>query len=144
MDSDSPELFEESTQRIDFLIEGSKQELSERNREMELMQSQVDAGDPTPFGTFFLYQIWLLFHRSIINTWRDSQYLFGRVTQTFFMAFAVSILWWQMDTDQTSVQDRISVLFIVLLGSAFSEGLVGSLVCLYFLFFFFFLFIIIK
>ena len=70
--------------------------------------------------------------RSMTNTWRDTQYLFGRVAQTFFMAFAVSILWWQMDTDQSSVQDRISVLFIILLGSAFSEGLVASLVCSFF------------
>ena len=141
MDNDSEELSAQSTERINFLIEQSKPEIESQNKILSQSEIGEKGKEVSSFGTFFLYQIWLLFRRSITNTLRDQQYLFGRVAQTLIMSVGVSILWWQMDTDQSSIQDRISVLFIVLLGSAFTEGQIASLICSFFFCFFFVSFI---
>ena len=69
--------------------------------------------------------------RTIIGQWRDKRTLIGRGAQNVVMAVMVLILFFQMDTDQTAIQDRISIIFMCLLGTTFSEAVAAALVCEY-------------
>jgi len=66
--------------------------------------------------------------RTIIGQWRDKRTLIGRGAQNVVMAVMVLILFFQMDTDQTAIQDRISIIFMCLLGTTFSEAVAAALV----------------
>lgn len=80
-------------------------------------------------GAGFIKQLVLLTHRTAKNTIRDVPLLVGRTLQNVLLAVMVIILFIQMDNDQTAIQDRISVVFMCLLGLTFSESVAGALVC---------------
>merc|ERR1712130_231031 len=75
-----------------------------------------------------LVQTYLLTKRSMMNTQGNPGYLIGKTIQAVVMAIAIAILWWQIDNDQSSIQDRAGVVFIVLLSSAFPEAMGGLLI----------------
>merc|ERR1712000_128695 len=79
-------------------------------------------------GAGYFTQIYLLMKRTIIGQWRDKRTLIGRGAQNVVMAVMVLILFFQMDTDQTAIQDRISIIFMCLLGTTFSEAVAAALV----------------
>lgn len=80
-------------------------------------------------GANFFWQVLLLTHRTIKNTLRDRQQLIGRLSQSVLLAILVIIIFYQIDYDQTSIQDRLSAVFMCLLGTAFSEAVAAGLVC---------------
>ena len=121
----------------------SNEEESKRRINDIIEQSETRQGQPEPFhsaggpidggkernGAGRLRQMYLIGKRSLMNTQRNPGYLVGRFVQSLVMGFSIALLWWQIDNDQTAIQDRFGVVFIALLGSAFPEAVTASLVC---------------
>jgi len=126
LDTTSIEKEEDSKRRINDIIEQSI------SKQYDPPKDEANGGDDTfeanTKGVGFLRQIWLIMLRSFMNTQRTPSYMVGRIVQAVVMGFSISILWWQIDNDQTSIQDRLGVVFITLLGSAFPEAVTASLV----------------
>lgn len=125
LDSTSLAKEEESKRRINEIIEQSQSTRYEP--EQFKPDESVDAKRPPMPGR--IRQTALIAKRSIMNSQRSPAFLIGKGVQTLIMAFAIAILWWQIDNDQSAIQDRLGVVFIVLLGSAFPEAMGGLLVC---------------
>ena len=129
IDSTSIEKEEESKRRINDIIERS-----ENNRyvaeHFQPDEHEQIAKPPAMPGR--IMQTYLITKRSMMNTQGNPGYLIGKTIQAVVMAIAIAILWWQIDNDQSAIQDRAGVVFIVLLSSAFPEAMGGLLICMYF------------
>jgi len=84
--------------------------------------------EKVPPGAGWLKQIYLLSKRSTHNTLRDPAFLIKRFFQALLMAIMIAILWWQIDNDQSAIQDRFAVVFMILLGAAFPEATTAILI----------------
>merc|ERR1712137_1152141 len=125
IDSTSIEKEEESKRRINDIIERS-----ENNRyvaeHFQPDEHEQIAKPPAMPGR--IMQTYLITKRSMMNTQGNPGYLIGKTIQAVVMAIAIAILWWQIDNDQSAIQDRAGVVFIVLLSSAFPEAMGGLLI----------------
>lgn len=125
----STELEEESKRRINDIMEKSIE--NNQNMEKETYEPHIDEegelSDLTGAGR--IRQTYLITKRSWMNNQRNPGYLFARAIQSFIMAMSIALLWWQIDNDQSAIQDRLGVVFIGLIGSAFPEAMVAASVC---------------
>merc|ERR1719238_535147 len=64
--------------------------------------------------------LWL-FDRSLKSIRRDNQFIAIRTVQTLVIAIALSILYWQIDTNQKSISDRNGLLIISIINNSFNE-----------------------
>jgi len=122
----STELEEESKRRINDIMEKSIE--NNQNMEKETYEPHIDEegelSDLTGAGR--IRQTYLITKRSWMNNQRNPGYLFARAIQSFIMAMSIALLWWQIDNDQSAIQDRLGVVFIGLIGSAFPEAMVAA------------------
>lgn len=128
IDSTSIEKEEESKRRINDIIERSQ---NNRYVAEHFKPDDHDSMGKPPAMPGRLVQTYLLTKRSLMNTQGNPGYLIGKTIQAVVMAIAIAILWWQIDNDQSAIQDRAGVVFIVLLSSAFPEAMGGLLICKY-------------
>lgn len=119
---------EDSKRRINDIIEKSQANKYVAPNDTEIPDNSIDDFDYNQ-GAGRLRQMYLITKRSWMNTQRQPSYLVGRFVQSLIMGLCIAILWWQIDNDQLSIQDRLGVTFITLLGSAFPEAVTASLVC---------------
>ena len=130
IDPSSEKTTQDSEQRVDDIIQSSKSKPHTHEHEKEPERSDDrELSQNNQTGAGFLKQIYLLVKRTTTNSLRDRAYLIGRTAQNLLLAVMVLILFFQMDNDQTSIQDRISVVFMCLLGTTFSEAVAAALVC---------------
>jgi len=94
----------------------------EKSKTVMERQSNDDHGVSTEQAGFIRSTI-LLTLRAGLNMVRDRIFIASRIVQSLIMALAISVLWWQMDTDQSAIQDRLSVLFLALMAASFPESL---------------------
>lgn len=130
IDSTSEKTTQESDDRVDNIIESARNKPHVHTSEGEKSDfNDKDLNQNNKGGAGFLKQLALLTHRTAKNTLRDVPLLVGRTVQNVLLVCMIIILFIQMDNDQTSIQDRISVVFMCLLGLTFSESVAGALVC---------------
>merc|ERR1712137_1367000 len=125
IDSTSIEKEEESKRRINDIIERSENNRYVAEHFQPDDHEQI-AKPPAMPGR--IMQTYLITKRSMMNTQGNPGYLIGKTIQAVVMAIAIAILWWQIDNDQSAIQDRAGVVFIVLLSSAFPEAMGGLLI----------------
>ena len=69
----------------------------------------------------FLQQIFWILYRENLNEVRNSAANFARVAQSIFMAVVLGILYFQIDTDQSTVADRNGLFFFIIINASFNE-----------------------
>jgi ABC-type multidrug transport system ATPase subunit/ABC-type multidrug transport system permease subunit len=80
---------------------------------------------------FWLDQVFWIAQREVLNESRNSAFLIVRLFQTILVSFTMGILNLQMDFDQTSIEDRLGVLFFTIITLSFNEGIAGLQVFLF-------------
>jgi hypothetical protein len=141
IDTTTDESYEESNQRVENIISTAQANPSDSSkwednpnefpdkRTADLSASDDELHDNAYTGAGFFYQTFLLTKRNYIQNFRDHSFLIARYMQGLLLSTIVCLLYWQIDNDQSSIQDRISLLFMVLMGSTFSEATAGCTVC---------------
>lgn len=77
-------------------------------------------------------QIFWLAYRSFINTRRNPKQTIGRLIQTLILAIVLGVLFWDMDTDQASVQNRLGLIFMASIMVSSGEYSTVALMCMTF------------
>ena len=86
--------------------------------ECEITKQQ--AGKRTK-GASFLYQIFWITYMGVLNEIRNKPLLISRAMQNIFLAIILGVLFFQIDNDQSTINDRNGIIFFMIINSAFNE-----------------------
>ena len=111
LDTTTPIREEESKLRVNYIIEHAQV----CHLEEPQLQELVIVEPPQKPGR--IRQTFLIAMRSLMNSQRCKSFWIGKSIQTILMAFAISIVWWKIDNDQSAIQDRLGLVFVTLLCS---------------------------
>ena len=90
------------------------------------------SADVREYATSVFKQSWVVSKRTFLQIARDPMVTFAQLGQTLFIALLVATLYWQIENNQGSIQDRVGVLFFVMTNQAFAM-IISLHMCMYIL-----------
>ena len=105
VDNSSDEARENSEKALSKIVDNFDSTLAENPP-----SPPVDGVDFKAHGTNWFGQVLWVTHRSVINSMRNTQFLFMRAGQSIFTAVLLGLLYFQMGDDQTTINDRTGLL----------------------------------
>ena len=119
-----PKLYSKSN-----LYDECKQIIKEETESFRKSPIQPSA-DVREYATSFVKQTWVVSKRTFIQMVRNPMVTYAQLGQTLFIALLVGTLYWQIENNQGSIQDRVGALFFVMTNQAFA--MIASLnMCMY-------------
>lgn len=104
---------EEDQERINQIVEYANQKIKYEfppvSDDLALKNQKI-----RKYSTNWLNECVVVFIRAFINIMRDRMLTFARLFQAVFMGLLVGLIYLQMDRNQESVQDRVGVIFFIL------------------------------
>jgi len=101
-----------SDEQMGLFLAGNKQTGVDEKESLEIKE-MVD--EKSSYNTTLLEQMKILFARAMKTTLRDKVLTRARVGSHILMALLIGFLYWRMETDQTAIQDRLSLIFFALI-----------------------------
>ena len=121
-----PKLYSKSN-----LYDECKQIIKEESENFKKATLKPSA-DVREYATSFFKQTWVVSKRTFVQMVRNPMVTYAQLGQTLFISLLVGTLYWQIENNQGSIQDRVGALFFVMTNQAFA--MIASLnMCMYIL-----------
>jgi ABC-type multidrug transport system ATPase subunit/ABC-type multidrug transport system permease subunit len=116
---ESQELRDQQEKRIVSVLDAYEKRREEFEAPPALkVDVDYDMSKVTSYASSWIVQFLVLFVRSFVNIIRDGMLTFARMFQTLSMSIIVGLIYLRIDYFQSNAQDRIGVLFFILLNQS--------------------------